>query len=94
MDDDGGIEIVDVIAETGAKRAGIRIGDVLAKFNGDPVANPVELGALISRLEAGQKVTLLIQRIGEDEPLEVEVELGSAPPPKGKSKPLEPPPIR
>ena len=90
----GGVEVDKVLPDTGAKLAGIQQGDVIKEFNGDTVSNPVEFGTMISRREAGSEVTLKIQRQDGDEPSEVKVRLGVAPPPKGKAKPLEPPPIR
>ena len=89
-----GIEVVEVLPNTGAQRAKIVKGDVITKFNDKPVANPVELGTMISRQESGDKVTLMIRGIGEEKAFPVDVQLGSAPAPKGKVKPLEPPPIR
>jgi serine protease Do len=94
MSDAGGVEVDEVLPDTGAKRAGIQPGDVIKEFNGDTVSNPVEFGTMISRREAGSEVTLTIQRQDEDEASEVKVRLGAAPPPKGKPKPLQPPAIR
>ena len=91
---EGGVAIVEALPGGAAKKAGLQPGDVITQFNDQPVANPVELGALINKHESGDKVTLTIERAGEDEPLQLEVQLGSAPPPKGKAKPLEPPTTR
>jgi serine protease Do len=89
-----GVRIEEVLAGGAARDAGVRQGDVAVKFNGELIANPIELGAMISRHESGDKVMLAVEREGTDELLEIEVTLGSVPPPKGKPKPLEPPAIR
>ena len=89
-----GVWIEEVLAGGAAKAEGVQRGDVITDFESQPVANPVELGTMINRYESGDVVTLSIEREGEDEPLELEVMLGSVPPPKGKPKPLELPTIR
>lgn len=93
-DAEGGVEVMEVLPDGAAKKAGVQKRDVITEFNGKPVSNPIELGTMLSRLESGSKATLTIRSDEEDEPVELEVQLGSAPAPKGKRNPLEPPPIR
>lgn len=90
----GGVWIEEALPGGAAKKAGVLRGDVITEFDGEPVANPIELGTMINRHESGESVALTLDRDDEDEPLQIEVQLGAVPPPKGKPKPLEPPPIR
>lgn len=90
----GGVSIEEALGNGAAKKAGVQRGDVITKFDGKAVANSIELGALIAQCESGAKVTLTVEREGEDEPLKIDVKLGAVPPPKGKPKPLELPSIR
>ncbi len=95
LDPDGtGVRIEEALPNGAAKKAGVLVGDVIVEFDGRSVSNPIELGTMINRHESGDTVTLTIDREDADEPLQIVVQLGSVPPPKGKSSPLEPPPIR
>ena len=63
---------------TPAEKAGIEAGDVLVAVEGDPVAGK-ELKEVVE-LVAGpedSKVTLLLERAGEEEPLELDVFRGT-----------------
>lgn len=65
-------------ADSPAEKAGIEPGDVLVAVEGEPVgdATPEELGERI-RGEEGTKVRLLLERLNEEEPVELEVFRGN-----------------
>lgn len=72
----GGVAIGSVVANTPASRANLLGGDVVLKFNGQPVADRVEFQSLL-KAHAGRPVTLTIQRNGES--LDRVVRLGVMP---------------
>jgi putative serine protease PepD len=59
----GGVKLQDV-PEGPAKKAGLRPGDVIVKFNGKVVNEPTHLIALVRKLPAGTTVTVTYQRDG------------------------------
>lgn len=54
-----------------ADLAGIRAGDVVVEFSGEPVATPSRLGLLASRAPAGQPVPIVVFREGRHEELQL-----------------------
>jgi len=66
--------LIKEVDEGPAKRAGIRIGDVLVEFNGKPVKNSDELVALVSATSPGTTVPVKIIRSKKTQTLNVTVE--------------------
>ncbi|MEZ6185076.1 MAG: trypsin-like peptidase domain-containing protein [Planctomycetota bacterium] len=66
--DDGTTRLViDAIGrESGAFRAGLRLGDEVKRLNGVPLDNQNHLLTLVSRLPAGRRVVLEVERARED----------------------------
>ena len=62
---DGKIRIIAVYGLTGAKRAGIKVGDLLLAFDGEAVTKP-ELGKAIRSRRPGTVVTLKVVREGKE----------------------------
>jgi len=57
-----------------AQKAGLKAGDVILEVNGEPVAaKGLEESVDLVRGPAGTKVTLLVERAGEEKPLEFDV---------------------
>jgi S1-C subfamily serine protease len=52
--------------ESNAYKAGVRLSDVVRRFNGVPVATQNHLLTLVSRLPAGRRVTISVERERED----------------------------
>ena len=69
-----GVELAEVIAGSGAEKAGLRTGDVIVNFDGHAITNFDELSAAIKRKSPGDKVKVTVKR--EDEKMEFECELG------------------
>ena len=74
-DDQTGCSITDVIAGSGAHKAGIKIGDVIEKVNGQEIEKFEDLRLHIAQFRAGEKLDVTVRR--GDKPLELQVELGS-----------------
>ncbi|MDB6119091.1 MAG: Serine protease Do [Verrucomicrobiaceae bacterium] len=60
-----GVFIVRVMDNSPAAAAGLLTGDVVTKFNGQPVGSSAELLALIRKTTPGSKVNLTVWRNGE-----------------------------
>ena len=72
----GGALISDVIAQSGAARAGIETGDIIEFINGETIVQFEDLRLQIAQCRAGDKLQVGILRNGEA--IELEVELGDA----------------
>ena len=72
----GGALISDVIAQSGAARAGIETGDIIEFINGETIVQFEDLRLHIAQYRAGDKLQVGILRNGEA--IELEVELGDA----------------
>jgi Do/DeqQ family serine protease len=57
-----GVVIVQIAANSDAYAAGLRAGDVVVGFNGQPVSDPSQLFRLVSDAEIGSNGTLRVQR--------------------------------
>lgn len=79
------IIVREVIEGGPADQAGIQAGDIITAINGEEVSGETDLRALLEDFEPGDTLTLKIQRMSEDEPLEVEVELGENPDEAGRA---------
>ena len=66
-----GIEIISVEENGPAFRAGLRVGDIIVKVNGESVANVDDIHRLLTRQPAGSQVHLTILRAGERRDLPV-----------------------
>jgi len=72
-----GAYIVEVVADSPADNANIRRGDIITKFNGQPVRETNGgLAKLISQSKAGEQVKLMIWRNGKEN--EIAVTLGDS----------------
>jgi uncharacterized iron-regulated protein len=68
---DGGVLINDVTSESAAARAGLREGDLIVSFDGEPVRRPVDLIRLVRSHRPGDRATLSITRASH--PLTIDV---------------------
>ncbi|HVS36238.1 MAG TPA: M6 family metalloprotease domain-containing protein [Gemmataceae bacterium] len=71
-----GAAVEEVVSGSPAEAAGVKVGDILAKFDGAPFTDPNKLGDTMSSHKPGDMVTLLCRREGKD--VELKVKLGSA----------------
>ena len=66
-----GIYVVRVEEFSAAEKAGIQIGDVIVKFDGEEVKTMNELNNIKNTYEVGDEVTITINREGEEKELQV-----------------------
>ncbi len=76
LDNPSGALVAKVEPDSAAKRAGIRLGDVILTFNGEPIDNAGDLSAKVGMAQPGQRVTMDIWRDGK--PMTIEATLGNA----------------
>ncbi len=75
LESNNGALIADVIPDSPANKAGLKRGDIIVGFNGEPVQESSELPRLVATMPPGTKVAVDIIRNGE--PLSIPVELGT-----------------
>jgi uncharacterized iron-regulated protein len=68
---ESGLVVTDVGPESAAIRAGLRVGDVIESFDGEPVRQPIDLVRLVRSHQRGDHATLIVQR--DSRPLTVDV---------------------
>lgn len=76
---DGGVQLLEVVPDGPAAKAGLRAGDLLIRANGKDVAATSDLGRELDRRAPGDPLTLTVLRDGK--PREARVVLGVPPPP-------------
>lgn len=76
LDNPSGALVAKVEPDSAAERAGIQSGDVILKFNGEPLTSAGDLSAKVGMARPGDKVTLDIWRDGK--PMSIKATLGNA----------------
>jgi len=71
-----GIQVMEVLENSGARNAGIRRGDIIISINGTTVANVDELNRALEQHSAGDVVTLEVFRYATGRTENIEVRLG------------------
>jgi len=66
-----GVLVSNVQADTPAAKAGVKAGDVIVKFDGQPVNNPRDLQGMVEKTEIGAKQKLTILRDGSESTINV-----------------------
>jgi len=74
---DNGFEISRVFDDSAAKKAGLKVGDVVTKMDGKGYGALAELAAALRARSAGDKVTFTLSREGKQQT--VDVTLGQRP---------------
>ena len=69
-----GVGVTEVAKDSPAERAGLRKGDVITRFDNEPVSSVRKLNRLVSEVAPDHKVSLGISRAGSDQ--EVSVTIG------------------
>ncbi len=75
---DCGVRVVEVVAGQAAATAGIQEGDVIVAMNGTATTSITQLRLAIEAAAPGDKVTLTVQRNGQQ--MDIQVTLGERPP--------------
>lgn len=73
LEDATGAVVVDVVPGAPADKIGIEPGDVIVRWNEQPVLDPAELRTLIAGTEIGSRATIEVIRDGEQMTMELEV---------------------
>jgi putative serine protease PepD len=60
-----GAFVSDVVPGSGAAEAGLQPGDVITAIDGEPVTSSTDVGAIIRNREAGEMITIEVERQGE-----------------------------
>jgi serine protease Do len=74
LPDRNGVLVANVLAQSPAEKAGIKAGDIIKRFDDQPINNVRELLNIVARAEVGKKVKVVIIRDKKEFPLEVDVE--------------------
>ena len=69
-----GASIVEIVSGGAAERAGLKVGDIVTKFNGLPITGKTDLTAQVRAVAAGSKATVTYVR--GDKAAQVDVTLG------------------
>lgn len=69
-----GAEVQDVSAGSGASAAGIRVGDVIIKVEGQEVSSAKQLIGYVRRYKAGDTITMTIVRNGQTQDVSVRIQ--------------------
>jgi S1-C subfamily serine protease len=80
-----GLFVISVTAGSPAEQAGIKPNDVITQVDGSPVTSADDLAQKVQAASPGDKLTLTINRSGEQNPLALEVTLAANPENDGKT---------
>ncbi|HUX77393.1 MAG TPA: PDZ domain-containing protein [Anaerolineae bacterium] len=80
-----GVIVRSVTEDSPAEAAGLRRGDLITAFEGEPIQGPQDLIDAIAEHEPGDQVTLTVLQSGEEEERQVEVTLAEHPEEEGKT---------
>lgn len=73
------VTVSSVVTGSPADKAGLKQGDTILAANDKPIKAPQDLVELVRNSKPGDRVTLSVQRQGEDKPVEITVTLGENP---------------
>jgi len=65
LDNDKGVLVVDVVEGSAAKKAGVKVGDIIISFNGSKIKTLKELARIIGGSPIGKEVPMTIIRKGK-----------------------------
>jgi len=72
--EDEGALVTEVEEDGPAEKAGIKAGDVIVKIDGDPVTGPEDIAEILSGLDEGDEVEIMLIRKGIRQTVKAEVE--------------------
>ena len=68
-----GAFVVVVTPGSPASKGGLAIGDVITAIDGQPVTGPDDVGSIVREHEAGDQITVTIERAGTIQSLQLQV---------------------
>jgi membrane-associated protease RseP (regulator of RpoE activity) len=68
-----GVLVTDIVDDSPAEEAGIEVGDVIQKFDGQTVSSPGQLSRLVGKTAPGQKVKVEISRDGQKKTITAQI---------------------
>jgi serine protease Do len=74
LEGDKGALVADIIKDTPAEKAGIKVGDIIIEFDAKPVREANELSRLVAATPPGRKVGIKLFRDGKEKLLDVVLE--------------------
>lgn len=74
LEGDNGALVSDVIKDTPAEKAGIKVGDIIIEFDTKPVREANELSRLVASTQPGRKIAIKLFRDGKEQLLEATLE--------------------
>jgi len=60
-----GVEVTQVVPDSGADNAELQVGDVITTFDGQRVSTPAQLGTAVAAKQSGDKVEVTFTRDGQ-----------------------------
>jgi serine protease Do len=78
MDRPGGALVAQVLPDSPAEKAGIKVGDVVMDFNGTAINDSASLPPIVGQIKVGEEVPVKVLRDGKTRT--VEVKIGELPP--------------
>ena len=73
------VTVGDVASGSPAEKAGLQKGDMILAANDKEIREPGDLVKLVQNSKPGDKISLSVQRAGEEKPIEITVTLGENP---------------
>jgi len=73
LPEDIGLSVVSVAPDSPAAKAGLKVHDILAKYDDQILCAAVQLSALVKRTGTGNKATLTVLRGGKEMPIKVTI---------------------
>jgi serine protease Do len=77
MDRPRGALVAKIVEDGPAKQAGIKVGDIIIEFNGEPIESSSMLPPLVGRVHAGESASVKLLRDGRTK--EVKIKIGKLP---------------
>ncbi len=74
LDKPRGALVGQVLADSPAQKAGIKTGDIIVAFGGQPVSHSSDLPPMVGRIRAGSPATVTVIRDGKEQTLTVQIQ--------------------
>ena len=85
-----GVVIMEVVEDSPAEKAGLKVGDTIKKVDGESVLQPDEIQQLVQKTKVGDELPVVVIRDGKKVDLDVEVGVLPEAEPKAKEESIMP----